>query len=98
MRKNFCQFLLDTLPFLQEYGNISYQTDQQSGSADGRGRRGGGGAGAGAAAGGEDVAEVGGRILDELTRKYEKRGKRYAGQKHDHLKPVVPIISIETPD
>lgn len=27
IRKNFSQFLLSALPFLQEYGNISYHTD-----------------------------------------------------------------------
>lgn len=27
IRKNFCQFILNALPFLQEYGNISYHTE-----------------------------------------------------------------------
>lgn len=27
IRKNFCQFLLNAMPCLQEYGNISYTTD-----------------------------------------------------------------------
>lgn len=50
------------------------------------------------AAGGSDEAPAGGPVVDEFTMKYERRGKKYLGQKHDHMKPVVPIISIETPD
>lgn len=36
--------------------------------------------------------------LDEVTVKYERRSKKHNGTKLDHLKPVVPIISIDLPD
>lgn len=95
LRKNFSLFLLGALPFLQEYGNISYHTDQ-SAPADGQHDRRGGGDGG--ESGASSVGGSLGPILDEFTLKYERRGKKYLGQKNDHLKPIVPIISIETPD
>lgn len=77
IRKNFSQFLLCTLPFLQEYGNICYHTENaqnvplDSAAADVPldNRHGGG-----------------------------KCNKKMANMKNDHLKPVVPIISIDVPD
>lgn len=33
IRKNFCQFLLNAMPCLQEYGNISYTTDTTNGQS-----------------------------------------------------------------
>lgn len=35
--------------------------------------------------------------LDEFE-KYDKKGKKALSKKNDHLKPVVPIISIDLPD
>lgn len=75
IRKNFSQFLLSTLPFLQEYGNISYHTES----------------------GGQTVPLDSNVQLDDFD-KHDKKSKKALSKKNDHLKPVVPIISIDIPD
>ena len=35
MQKDFCLFLFDLVPSLREYGNVSYQHQQQQGVLDG---------------------------------------------------------------
>ena len=74
IRKNFSQFLLCALPFLQEYGNISYHTEN-----------------------GQNLPLDSNVQLDEFG-KPEKKNKKVLNKKMDHLKPVVPIISIDLPD
>lgn len=82
IRKNFSQFLLCALPFLQEYGNISYHTESASGGG-----------------GGQQVAPLESNVqLNEFGIKHEKKSKKLMNKKMDHLKPVVPIISIDLPD
>lgn len=76
IRKNFSQFLLYSLPFLQEYGNISYHSESQQNN------------------GGSGDTNL---QLDDLEKNH-KRSKKNGSKKHDHLKPVVPIISIDLPD
>lgn len=75
IRKNFSQFLLCALPFLQEYGNISYHTDNA-----------------------QAVPLDSNAQLNEYGIKHDKRSKKNLNKKNDHLKPVVPIISIDVPD
>ncbi|XP_073831709.1 transmembrane protein 185B-like [Musca autumnalis] len=82
IRKSFSQFLLSAMPFLQEYGNISYHAEtssnaQQSQPLDG-------------SSSSSSTAHLG--DFD----KHMKKSKRSA--KNDNMKPVVPIISIDLPD
>lgn len=90
IRKNFSQFLLLALPFLQEYGNISYHADQQARSVSNR-RPGVGSYDS--SRGNEAFASH----INEISTKYET-SKKHNGSKLDHLKPIVPIISIDLPD
>lgn len=93
MRKNFSQFLLCALPFLQEYGNISYHAEQQPVQPSSNNRRSDGSSDSSGRDGPDATAQ-----LDEFSVKHERRSKKYNNKKIDHLKPVVPIISIDLPD
>lgn len=83
MRKNFPMFLLSALPFLQEYGNISYhssETSDRAASDTGSDR--------------ESTSQAApGHVLH-----HDKRSRSLQNKKLDSLKPVVPIVSIEMPD
>lgn len=78
IRKSFSQFVLSTLPCLQEYGNIGYHSarvNQPTTSSSNRNEQ----------------------ATSDDHDKYDKRSKEM-NKKNDHLKPVVPIISIDMPD
>lgn len=76
IRKNFSQFLLNAFPILQEYGNISYHTEN-----------------------GQNVPlESNVQLEENINNKRDKKNKKIVNKKSDHLKPVVPIISIDIPD
>lgn len=76
IRKSFSQFVLSTLPCLQEYGNIGYHSARATQATTSASER------------------------NEQADDYEKHDKRAQelNKKNDHLKPVVPIISIDMPD
>uniref|UniRef100_A0A905R0M0 Transmembrane protein 185B n=1 Tax=Rhodnius prolixus TaxID=13249 RepID=A0A905R0M0_RHOPR len=86
IRKDFCHFLLGMFPFLQEYANIAYRTD---GGSSGMGS----GSAASVEASGPMTAAIGGPPSNSRTRQDKSNKKQM-----DVTKPVVPIVSIETPD
>lgn len=75
IRKSFSQFVLSTLPCLQEYGNINYHSARASQN---------------------QTTGRSGQSMDDFD-KIDKRAQDN-NKKNDHLKPVVPIISIDMPD
>lgn len=91
MRKNFAVFLLSALPFLQEYGNISYHPSDVGSGSNGNG-------------GGDNSdresnsTNPGQNVLIEYEKHHDKRSRSLQSKKLDMFKPVVPIISIEMPD
>lgn len=95
LRKNFSMFLLNAMPCLQEYGNISYHASDTTSE---------GTAAAGAAAGGGDrdrdrdgsASHLSGNVL--IEKHHDKRSRSLQNKKLDLLKPVVPIVHIEMPD
>lgn len=91
MRKNFALFLLSSLPFLQEYGNISYHPSDVGSS-------GGGGSNSGDSSDRESANHLSGNVLLEYEKHHDKRSRSLQNKKLDLLKPVVPIVSIEMPD
>jgi len=75
IRKSFSQFVLSTLPCLQEYGNIGYHSARASQN---------------------QTTGRSGQSMDDFD-KIDKRAQDN-NKKNDHLKPVVPITSIDMPD
>lgn len=74
--------MLSALPFLQEYGNISYHSSDTASDRDGGGSE-------------DNSSHLSGNVLIEFEKHHDKRSQN---KKLDLLKPVVPIISIEMPD
>lgn len=74
IRKSFSQFLLCSLPCLQEYGNIGYRSTR-----------------------GQSVPLDSNVQLNDL-RNSNKKSKDILNKKNEHMKPVVPIVSIDLPD
>ncbi|KAH8275770.1 transmembrane protein 185B [Drosophila bipectinata] len=89
IRKSFSQFLLSAMPFLQEYGNISYHAETHSGNA---------GQSVPLDATSSSTSTGGGSGSEQLHEfgKHDKKSKKAA--KNDILKPVVPFVSIDLPD
>lgn len=83
IRKSFSQFLLSAMPFLQEYGNISYHTESNNRNNNQRQPL-------------EDDGGSGHVNMGEMIDKHTKKNKKL--NKNDCFKPVVPIISIDIPD
>lgn len=81
-------FLLGALPFLQEYGNISYHSSDTASDREG---------GSGSEAGSDSSSHLAGNVLIEFEKYHDKRSRSQM-KKLDSLKPVVPIVSIEMPD
>lgn len=73
IRKNFSQFLLSTLPCLQEYGNIGYHSTRNR----------------------NDNPQA---TNNSQTDESEDSKAKDALKRFDHLKPVMPIVSIDMPD
>lgn len=88
LRKNFSMFLLNACPCLQEYGNISYHTEEPPSDRE-RGE-------------GSDrdssASHLSGNVLIEFDKHHDKRNRSLQNKKLDLLKPVVPIVHIEMPD
>ncbi|EDW26442.1 GL12981 [Drosophila persimilis] len=85
IRKSFSQFLLSAMPFLQEYGNISYHADTHSNA----------GQSVPLDASSSTSTAAANEQLHEFSR-HDKKNKK--GAKNDILKPVVPFVSIDLPD
>lgn len=86
IRKSFSQFLLSAMPFLQEYGNISYHAETISNAGQSVPLD---------ATSSSTSTGTGSEQLHEFGR-HDKKGKKAA--KNDILKPVVPFVSIDLPD
>lgn len=86
IRKSFSQFLLSAMPFLQEYGNISYHAETQSNAGQSVPLD-------GSSSSTSNMAAT--EPLHEFS-KHDKKSKKAA--KNDIMKPVVPFISIDLPD
>lgn len=84
IRKSFSQFLLSAMPFLQEYGNISYHTETNNPNSSNQTQP------------LEDDGGSGHVNIGDMTDKHHKKNKKL--NKNDSMKPVVPIISIDIPD
>lgn len=88
IRKNFSMFLLNAMPCLQEYGNISYHSsDSQSDRERGQGD-----------SGGDTDSHLSSSNVLVFEKHHDKRSRSLQNKKLDLLKPVVPIVSIEMPD
>lgn len=85
IRKSFSQFLLSAMPFLQEYGNISYHPETHSNAAQSMPLD----------AASSSTSMAASEQLHEFH-KHDKKSKK--GAKNDILKPVVPFVSIDLPD
>ncbi|XP_002011912.3 transmembrane protein 185B [Drosophila mojavensis] len=86
IRKSFSQFLLSAMPFLQEYGNISYHAETQSNA----------GQSVPLDASSSSTSNIAATDPLHEFSKHEKKSKKAA--KNDIMKPVVPFISIDLPD
>lgn len=83
-------FLLNAMPCLQEYANISYHPSDPDG-----------GSGAGPGDAGSDRESSASQISSSnvlFEKHHDKRSRSLQNKKLDLLKPVVPIVSIEMPD
>ncbi|XP_016998254.1 transmembrane protein 185B [Drosophila takahashii] len=87
IRKSFSQFLLSAMPFLQEYGNISYHPETHSNAGQSMPLDANATSSSTSMAASEQLHEFG---------KHDKKSKK--GAKNDILKPVVPFVSIDLPD
>lgn len=87
MRKTFYQYLLVTLPCLQEYGNISYRTEASNDAEQGQ-------ANIPLEANVNGVAAANNAVAD----KAKPAAAKILFRKIDFAKSVVPIISIDVPD
>ncbi|XP_014671493.1 PREDICTED: transmembrane protein 185B-like [Priapulus caudatus] len=85
IRKDFCQFLLGVCPLLQEYGNISYTIQRDEHGDRAPEHRGGGGRGRGRGSAGMQKSDSSSSTKGLIAVEPEFR-------------PVVPVVSIETPD
>lgn len=72
IRKNFSQFLLSTLPCLQEYGNIGYHSTRNQ--------------------------NANSEPANSQAEEPDENKSKDSLKKFDHLKPVMPIVSIDMPD
>lgn len=89
IRKSFSQFMLSAMPFLQEYGNISYHTESSNRNSSNNNHH-------NQSQPLEDDGGSGHVNMGDMTDKHTKKNKKL--NKNDCLKPVVPIISIDIPD
>lgn len=77
IRKNFCQFLLSALPFLQEYGNISYHSSDAAAQQDRESTT--------------SSIHTGSNVLVEFE-KHDKRGRKLQkNKKLDPVVPIISI-------